>query len=631
MQPKPWQEYFPALTFRPHIGQRKAFEHAANALCTALLAVLLVLPTGYGKTRVAIGWYGIRRGQGYVNRVLWLVASDEQREQLSPTPVKKNGRWHRDPTISDQASSWFGLPFGETIIADGSPRSVKMHQYDKAEIFIATYQQLREQRAYFQQLMADAGGRWRWLVVGDEAHHLGEKGSWADWMEDRLPRAETVYMSATPIRTDRIPLKHVPSDVNAQGKPTYKALVEVPWGEAINEHAIRCPRAKPEEWQLEFEDKHGKLITLTTTQLRDLDIENGEQLDAWAIKHELRYTMTYLHGLIRDAITRLNEKRVQWPGQHQMIVFAMSQNHAKFLARSVFGEQGILGAKADWIGVNRSDKENRDVINQFKGGDLEVLIQVDKVGEGFDHPACSVGLFLNHFTSETKILQQLGRLLRRLFDISPELDIADIFADTSHPVHDVVRAMKASADSYRDPRDTPGNGGGTGSDWPYMPEMSEITAKWLATYEVWPEGFDPPEDGAPGYGAGIMRAAEQFRMPPEQVQAIVYAVKGEEPQAVIAPGGEVGRQAMMQDRVDRATRMVASDVIRLTAQNGGHHDPKRLAGQIKKNINAMWKSQGMGHDAMLSDDFERKYEWLRYVHVEMGRTRTVPAWLTRSW
>lgn len=617
VQPQSWREFFPQLAFQPHSGQRDSYQAAASDDAGD---VLLVLPTGYGKTRTGLGWYLIRRERGLVDRCLWVVSSDEQRLQLSPLADKKTGL--RPPAISDHAGDWFGLPCAETVTADATKATVRMHQRGLAEVFVTTYQSLRENYAFYQELLATGS----WLVIGDEAHHLSITGAWAAWLESRLqPRVETVYMSATPLRTDGVPLKNVPSRNDENGNRTYHARVERTWTEAMTERAIRTPRAHEEEWQLEFRNAHGDLVRLTTTQLRDLNMD-GQDFDAWVIQNGLRYTMTYLEGIIRDAVAVLNEKRARWPGQHQMIVFALGCNHAKFLAEQVFNQLGILGAEADWIGVTRSDAENRAIIQKFKEGRLTVLIQVDKAGEGFDHPPCSVGLFLNSVSSRTKLLQELGRLLRRIFNIPPEEDIADVFASSDHPIIEVVREMRPSTDAYHEPGAPNGTGGSSG--WPSLPALAEIMASWVKTNTIWPN-----DTSAFGFPPDVIRVAEQFGMPPGQVQEIVRMVNGVAPQPVTAPNSEVGRQAQVKDRVSRAMSLVASSALKLHGQQGGIPDPKRVSGLIMKNINTRWKAQtqGMGHDQMLSEDFERKYEWLREIQRQMGETRQVPSWLTRDW
>lgn len=609
-----WEAYFPGLTRNPRAGQREVFEVAANE---DVRDRLVVLPTGYGKTFAGLGYYAIRRGRGLVNRCLWIVSSDEQREQLSPLPTK-DGR--RGITASDLLSTWFGLGCLETDRADGSTRCYRMHLTDRAEIFVTTYQTILHNTSDFRELLDDAGGRWQWQVIGDEAHHLSEDGKWAAKLAE-LPRVETLYLSATPVRTDRRPLRNVPSDGT-----TYDARVEIPWQDAIDEGAIREPRAHAQEWRLQFEDQLGNDVTITTSELRDAGVNNEATFDEYRVRHDLRYKIAYLDKIFLDALNRLNEKRVRWPGRHQMLVYAMSCSHASFLASQVFGRL----IDTDWIGVTRSDAENKAVLTRYKQGALSVLVQVDKVGEGFDHPPASVALFLNLIQSEAKLLQQLGRVLRRDAEIPKPQDWADVFADTAHPVIEVVRKLEPDDKSIKEAGE--GNEGGErDASWEPMPDVMEIDAQWQQTQLVFPDGL------ARHYEPGVLRAAERHGLSPEQVEEIIREVQGAPAATPATPAqavtGEVQRQALYQDRVNRAVRSVTGHAMSLLiARNGAVSNPNQLAGQIKKRLHKQWIKVGQrGHDEMLSEDFASKYAWLKEVDEAMRQTREVPAWLSQDW
>lgn len=614
MQPQPeWRSYFPALSFDPHSGQRETYEIAAAE--DPAVDKLIRLPTGYGKSRGAAGYYAIARERGLVNRLLWIVSSDLQRLALSPEPNRVTGE--REPTISDNIAGWFGLPCLETITVTGAWQEIRAHRENYAEIFVTSYQFLRQQTTYFKELMETGN----WLVTGDEAHHLSVSGAWANWLE-RLQRVGTLYMSATPLRTDKLPLRNVPR--SEDGK-TFKACVNVSEKDAIDEHAIRRPIAHAQEWELEFRDKTGKLVTYTTSQLRDLDIKESDEFDAWVIKNDLHYTMAHLQRIVLDAANCLDEKRAGLPGRPaQMLVYAMSCKHAQFLANQVFPSVGYeTKAGADWVGVTRSDAENKDVIGRFKRGSLPILVQVNKAGEGFDHSPTSVGLWLNMTTSETKLLQELGRIMRRQFEIEWQRDTGDAFANTAHGIGPLIQTMQPKDDEFREPREGPAGGEGP-YDWPPLPALTEIEAKWLKTDVFGPDGIvqQPP---------GVLQAARKFGMTPDDVRNIVHMATGSEvrPQQSM---GEVGRRAQLEARVDSTMALIARQAIDISSANGTARDPqmhRKIAGWVKTNLNTRWKRDArIGHKEMLSDDFARKYEWLREIHEGMRLTGKVPSWLT---
>lgn len=629
-----WRQYFPSLRIKPHRGQRETFEVAAGNPHKDHSAHppgdrLICLPTGYGKTMAGAGYYVIRREQGFVNRCLWIVSSDELRRGLAPEPDKETGE--RAATVGDRVREWFGAGCLDVVAVSGVARDYKMHAADLAEVYVTTYQYLREQAPYFAQLLDDCDGRWNWLVIADEAHHLAKE--WALWLATRVPRAETLYMTATPLRSDKLPLRGVPSKPSDTGKPgesTYDACVSIPWKAAIDEQVIRRPIMHAQDWRLEFEDDNGNRVSLTTSELRDLSkkekFKSGEDFDAWTVKQNFRYVGQYVQRIFLEALDTLNGKRSQWPGPHQMIIFAMSCGHAKFITHLLNDSfQKSMGIEADWIGVLRSDAENRRAIDKFKRGELPVLVQVDKVGEGFDCPAASVAVFLNLIQSRTKLLQQLGRVLRRLFHITFTYDTADVYADKAHEICEVIRDLQPTEDDgYHEPKG--GDGGGDGPGLQPLPDWYDIEAELLDT-----DVYGP--NGSAGYAPHILRAAESVGLSPEEVQRVLNAVNGEQAagQQQRAGTSEIEKLARYQGRVDKATSRIVSHALNLTARNGGTSDAKRLAGLFKKNLNTRWKRANIGHEEMLSGDFKRKYQWLQAVDNEMLDTGKVPSWLGQPW
>lgn len=604
-----WRDRFPHLSSEPRIGQRELFDVAASEDHENLLAVL---PTGYGKTFAGAGYYAIRRARRHVNRLLWLVSSDAQREQLCPDPRRRPRR----PDITEKLEAWFGVSCLEACIADQSPASLRMHWENRAEVFVATYQQQGSQRSYFRELLDSRGGRYRWLVIGDEAHRLGDEGKWGSYVAE-LPRAETLYMSATPLRVDGRSLRGVPERTLPDGRRTYKARVEVSWQDAIEEGAIREPRAHAEDWQLiDLIDRNGEKVSITTTELANLGPD--ADIDAYLAKRDLRFSSGYAIKVATDAVARLNDKRSQWPGTHQLLGFALSCRHAEFLAEEILSP--IIDA--DWIGVRRPEEENKKILNRYQDGRLSALIQVSKAGEGFDNPPSSVLLFMNLNTSRTALLQQLGRGIRRIEEIPKPYDICDVFADTAHPVIEVVRELNPDDRPYREDGDPRGPRDRV-REWEPLPDIREIEARWLSTQIVTPAGL-------PQHTPEVLAAAERYGVSPEDVQSIVAMATGQEPKPTEnpAPIREVTRRSFYEDRVARAMVAVTSHAVSLLADQRARLTGKEAAGLVKTNLNKRWvRDSGMPHKKMLSEDFQAKYDWLQQIDTAMHRTGVVPPWL----
>jgi len=88
------------------------------------------------------------------------------------------------------------------------------------------------------------------------------------------------------------------------------------------------------------------------------------------------------------------------------IAFCCTVQHAEHVAGS-FRAAGI--AAATLLG---SSPDRDQIVNRFATGELQVLVTVDVVSEGFDIPAASCAILLRPTASLGLYLQQVGRVLR---------------------------------------------------------------------------------------------------------------------------------------------------------------------------------------------------------------------------
>ena len=57
-------------------------------------------------------------------------------------------------------------------------------------------------------------------------------------------------------------------------------------------------------------------------------------------------------------------------------------------------------------------EQRKDILQRFKTGQIQILINYDVLGEGFDEPSLETVIMCRNLTSETLYLQQAGRVLR---------------------------------------------------------------------------------------------------------------------------------------------------------------------------------------------------------------------------
>jgi superfamily II DNA or RNA helicase len=209
------------------------------------------------------------------------------------------------------------------------------------------------------------------LILIDEAHHA-TAGGWgailAHW-----PDALRLGVTATPIRLDGRGLSAV-FDRLIHG-PSVADLIFTGF---LTEWKIYAPPQRAD-----FSGLHK----------RAGDFVAGEAADAMD-----RPTVT------GDAIEHYRRLAA---GQ-RAIAFCCTVQHAEHVAAS-FRAAGI--AADTLLGSSRPEDRDR-LVQQFAAGQLQVLVTVDVVSEGFDIPAASCAILLRPTASLGLYLQQVGRVLR---------------------------------------------------------------------------------------------------------------------------------------------------------------------------------------------------------------------------
>jgi superfamily II DNA or RNA helicase len=282
-----------------------------------------------------------------------------------------------------------GCPISGALKAT-SGLGLKQHRLNQAEVFVTTIQTLAVNRGDVDDLLSTG----LWLLAADEFHRYSKNNTWGEALTG-LNVVFRLAVSATPDRTDR-----------ANKAIDGVADVRVTLKEAVEEGAIRPVIVRSSDYAIDITLKDEDTPRrLSTAELRQELADTGADISASEVKRELRYFSKYLYKAILDAYIKLIELNTAQQGQHKMIVFAMGVGHAKTVCDQI---NGIAGEKvADWIGVQssvpkddgtivtigRSDKDNKTVLENFKAGKFNVLVQVKKATEGFNDVRCSVLLF----------------------------------------------------------------------------------------------------------------------------------------------------------------------------------------------------------------------------------------------
>jgi hypothetical protein len=119
---------------------------------------------------------------------------------------------------------------------------------------------------------------------------------------------------------------------------------------------------------------------------------------------------------IVDASIRACEELRQSSQQRQQIfAAACSVEHAEMVA-ALYRK---VGYHAEAIHSLQAKAQQRNTLQRLRNGRLDVIVQVQMLGEGFDHPPLSVAAVFRPFRTLSPYVQFIGRVMRVMTQNSP--------------------------------------------------------------------------------------------------------------------------------------------------------------------------------------------------------------------
>ena len=420
-------------------------------------------------------------------------------------------------------------------------------------------------------------------------------------------------MSATPLST-----KGEPSVIGCD----YDVLVTIQ--EAFEEQAIRRIRGHILNHYVDItigDDE--EVLKLTTEDIRN-DLLEKEDISAWEVRRKIRYCSEFLSDTLGAAVATLNMKLLKHPGQHQMLVFAMSCRHAKHISDMLNTVYGFGREKfSDWIGTGpngRSDSENLEVLTQYKGNRFACLVQVDKAGEGFDNARSSVLVFVNNGTSKTnKSRQHFGRGFRRNYAISLfEEDLCDIFVSSDSDLVPLVRDLEWETRPSKKEWNDDDDGFGIERDKDYffpIPDLITVRTSLNFTELVEPLGSAKE-------AAQRLREAESetfAHVGDARLESLIERVMYRKRQELEEKAEEETIE-MMKEQVRVATVSLAQHAAKVFY---GNEIPNGAIGKAMKSINGRWKDENLPHGSMTKAEFAKKNKWLQSINKSIKEQRSI--------
>lgn len=231
------------------------------------------------------------------------------------------------------------------------------------------------------------------MIIIDEAHHA-EAESWKKVI-NRFPNAKVILLTATPFRSDRQELSG-------------ELVFRYPFRSATLKGYIKRLKASyvaPSTIEIGFSDKAGRTYTLDEV----LELKHED----WFSRGVALAQLCNQH-IVDNSLEKLEELR-QSGTQHQLIAVACSINHAKEI-RSMYRERGF---SAEVIHSKQKGDEQAAILAALRNGTLDCIVQVQMLGEGFDHPKLSVAAIFRPFRTLAPYIQFVGRIMRVIVQNDP--------------------------------------------------------------------------------------------------------------------------------------------------------------------------------------------------------------------
>ena len=361
-------------------AQRDAYARALDFFGRGGTKAIIQLPVGCGKSGVAaILPFGIAEG-----RVLILAPNLQIKEELQRTLDVTNKQkcfWRRMRVLEDKDMTHG--PYVATL--DSGNVSV----CEKSHIVVTNIQQLAVNvDKWLSKFPVDFFD----MIIVDEAHH-GAAASWKRVFE-KFPNAKVVNLTATPFRSDRQELD----------------------GELIFRYPFKSASIKGYIKKLRASYVAPTKLTFTvqgSQKTFSLDEVLAMKDETW-FSRGVALSEPCNVSIVDNSLEKLEQLR-QTGTKHQLIAVACSINHAQRI-RSLYKARGY---DAEIIHSKQDVDEQQDVLLRLRNGSLDCIIQVQMLGEGFDHPKLSVAAIFRPFRSLAPYIQFVGRILRVIVQGDP--------------------------------------------------------------------------------------------------------------------------------------------------------------------------------------------------------------------
>ncbi|MGE4350210.1 MAG: DEAD/DEAH box helicase [Candidatus Berkiella sp.] len=272
--------------------------------------------------------------------------------------------------------------------------TTNLSDLNEADVVITNIQQLQGPENRWLQALADDFFD---LILFDEGHHNVAE-SWTT-LKEKFPKARVVNFSATPLRSD--------------GKiMAGRILYSFPVYQAIQEGYVKQLKA------IVLNPKTLRYIRKEDDQEIEVDLDEVRRLgeEDSSFRRSIVTSAETLNTIVDASIRELRKLRESTGEQRlKIIASALNRQHCIQIVEA-YRERGL---NADYVHSLEEGTANQRVMRKLDNHALDVIIQVRKLGEGFDHPFLAVAAVFSIFSNLSPFVQFVGRIMRVIKQDSP--------------------------------------------------------------------------------------------------------------------------------------------------------------------------------------------------------------------
>ncbi len=266
---------------------------------------------------------------------------------------------------------------------------------DEAHVVITNIHQLQggEVNRWLQTLPADFFD----LILFDEGHH-SVATSWT-MLKAQFPAARIVNFSATPLRAD--------GQIMAG-----RILYSYPIFRAIQEGYVKRLKA------VQLNPRTLRYVRREDAQEIEVGLDEVRRLgeDDADFRRSIVTSRETLNTIVDASIRELDRLRTE-TGNTRLKIIASALNYEH--CRQIVEAYRARGRRTDYVHSREDSTVNQRVMQRLENDQLDVIVQVRKLGEGFDHPYLSVAAVFSIFSNLSPFVQFVGRIMRVIQQDAP--------------------------------------------------------------------------------------------------------------------------------------------------------------------------------------------------------------------